>query len=358
MAIYIPKKINVGYQERKDTYTGKLAYVIYYDEKGRLRKESSWNSWRNQGIPNSEYDNEPIDGFVLNKKVGDYSNGWDHRKSYCRVYDPRGFEFEISIENLLFILENVTSTVGKGLDGKFVYAWDGTELLLLPVASPDYQEIMKYSEIVNNNNYIKAKDLKIGATYLGKNQTKYVYMGRYDKYEHRYLSSIHGYIGENVGKHYAFCYMRKDYHNKDVIEFDWVKSLGQKLISCINENCCENYADLFDELESCCTYSPIDPSKEKHIYYTFDEFKKYVDKSFSWADVFVGDNNKPVNIYKRNGKYALDPDSAKKYGFKLNRDDYTWAMTYVSLKDIYEKIKPYYKEKYLANGRLYEKEGI
>lgn len=26
--IFVPTKINVGFQERKDTYTGKLAYVI------------------------------------------------------------------------------------------------------------------------------------------------------------------------------------------------------------------------------------------------------------------------------------------------------------------------------------------
>ena len=35
--IFIPKAINVGYQNRSSTYTGKLAYVIYYDEKGKLR---------------------------------------------------------------------------------------------------------------------------------------------------------------------------------------------------------------------------------------------------------------------------------------------------------------------------------
>ena len=34
--IFIPTKINVGFQERKDTYTSKLAYVIYFDEKGKL----------------------------------------------------------------------------------------------------------------------------------------------------------------------------------------------------------------------------------------------------------------------------------------------------------------------------------
>ena len=103
--IFVPKIINVGYQNRSGTYTGKLAYVIYYDEKGKLRKEASWNSWRDEKIPNEEFDNVPTTGFVLNKKVGDYSSGWDHRQAYCRVYDPRNFEFEITIENLLYILE-------------------------------------------------------------------------------------------------------------------------------------------------------------------------------------------------------------------------------------------------------------
>lgn len=43
--LYIPKKIHVGFQKRSDTYTGKLAYVIYEDEKGVLRKQGSWDGW-------------------------------------------------------------------------------------------------------------------------------------------------------------------------------------------------------------------------------------------------------------------------------------------------------------------------
>lgn len=35
----IPEILNVGYQERHGTYTGKLAYVVYTDAKGKLRKE-------------------------------------------------------------------------------------------------------------------------------------------------------------------------------------------------------------------------------------------------------------------------------------------------------------------------------
>ena len=39
--LMIPDRIKVGYQKRDDTYTKRLAYVIYYDHKGVLRKEKS-----------------------------------------------------------------------------------------------------------------------------------------------------------------------------------------------------------------------------------------------------------------------------------------------------------------------------
>ncbi len=55
--IFIPEKINVGFQERSDTYTKKLAYVIYFDQKGVLRKEASWNSWRDRKIDNIIHEN-------------------------------------------------------------------------------------------------------------------------------------------------------------------------------------------------------------------------------------------------------------------------------------------------------------
>ena len=178
--IFVPKKINVGFQNRKDTYSGKLAYVIYFDEKGKLRKETSWNGWRDENIPNEIYDNEPTEGFVLNKKVGGVEEcwGWDPRKTYTRVYDPRGFEFEITVPNLLWILENCNCIKGKGLEGEFVYGWDGKELLLVPVDSPDYQEIQAKNKIIHNNEFIKAKDLVLGATYEMLNGERYVYMGK------------------------------------------------------------------------------------------------------------------------------------------------------------------------------------
>lgn len=161
----IPDKIKVGFQERGDTYTGKLSYVTYINKKGKLAKEISWEGWRDKEITPLELDNVPTEGFVLNKKAGGYSTGWNHRQTYCRVYDPRDFEFEISIENLLYILQECTSSKGKGLEGKFVYAWSGKDLVLLPVDSLDYK---MSKQLIDSTEKITMKSLKIGASYKGK----------------------------------------------------------------------------------------------------------------------------------------------------------------------------------------------
>ena len=87
-SIFVPKTINVGYQNRSGTYTGKLAYVIYYDEKGKLRKEISWNGWRDDKIPNDEFDNVPTEGFIgCNSYVKSASNCYSKNlREKCRTY--------------------------------------------------------------------------------------------------------------------------------------------------------------------------------------------------------------------------------------------------------------------------------
>lgn len=176
--LIIPERIKVGFQERKDTYCGKLAYVIYFDNKGVLRKEASWNSWRDKKIEPVEFDNTPRDGFVLNKKVGGYKSHWNYRDAHVRVYDSRDFEFEISVPNLLFILTQTDCSRGKGLEGKFVYAWQGTELVLLPVECEEYRLSAGFTKLQSQS--VKSKELIPGATYLHKDTYELIYLGRFD----------------------------------------------------------------------------------------------------------------------------------------------------------------------------------
>lgn len=179
--LFIPAKIKVGFQKRNDTFTGKLAYVIYFDEKGKLRKETSWEGWRDKTIEPIEFDNTPRNNYVLNKGIQRYSD-WGSGRSVIRVHDPRDFEFEISVDNLIGILMH--SDVSKrDIVEECVFAWAGTELVLLPVNSVEYQESVQYTE--KQSNKVSAKELKLGYTYARKkSDEKLIYIGHYAYWEY------------------------------------------------------------------------------------------------------------------------------------------------------------------------------
>lgn len=336
--IFIPETIKVGFQNREGTYTKKLAYVVYYDQKGVLRKEASWNSWRDNKIEVLTLSNEPISGLVLNKKVGGHSNGWNHRQTYVRVYDPRDFEFEISVPNLLYILENTNSIKGKGLEGEFIYGWDGTELILIPTSSPDYIEISQFNKILHEKSYIKSKELILGATYKTKNNDEWIYLGRFDYY---------GYYGKNEGKKYFFYNGSKVYSY-----FEIVKSLGDKIISVISEDCVENYAELFEKLESKTEYSPYDESKDEYVRYDYDAFLNKIDASNGWGVTFYTESRNTITVRKNRDISDIYNVTVRDKMDRWNRDITLYEGT---LESIYENYIPMYKNTYLTNGKLYQK---
>ena len=126
-----------------------------------------------------EFDNTPTEGFVLNKKAGGDRYSWNPRQTYCRVYDPRGWEFEITIPNLLFILECSNSMKGKGIEGEFVYSWDGKDLVLLPCNSDNFQSSKQFTELQKGK--VEAKNLKVGATYIDKSGNNLLYLGKLER---------------------------------------------------------------------------------------------------------------------------------------------------------------------------------
>jgi len=346
-SIFLPKKINVGFQERSDTYTKKLAYVIYYDEKGTLRKETSWNSWRDKDIDPIEYDNVPTSGFVLNKKVGGYSSGWNFRQSYVRIYDPRDFEFEITIANLLYILEYTNSIKGKGLEGDFIFGWDGKDLLLIPTSSPDYVELTKYNAILFNNETIKAKELILGATYKTKDNRECIYMGKFDAYEHNYYEKS----WTNKGKEFFFCTIDK---NGEAC-FNHMKSINKRFISVIDDKCIETYAELFDELEGKRDYSPVDNSKDVIIPYELKEFEgSLINKNdYVWHDNYYDSDKNKYSL-------MLCKDS-KKYEQEIEEMKYTYSYTikkiyHDTIEELYATVNPVHLDTYLKNGRFHRRE--
>lgn len=201
--LYIPKRINVGYQSRSGTYTGKLSYIIYWDDKGVLRKETSWQGWRDKKIPAEEFDNVPTTGFVLHKDIKRYN--WSHfssKRTLIRIWDPRGMEFEITTENLLGILMS-DDCCKRQLVGSYVYAWSGPELVLLPTCSEEYQKATTYTNLQSKK--VSAKTLVIGAAYKTKKEKDVVYLGRLPWHDWKALkgeekSGYHGYPHQRFSK--------------------------------------------------------------------------------------------------------------------------------------------------------------
>jgi hypothetical protein len=336
--IFIPKKIKIGFQKRDDTFTQKLAYVIYYDEKNKLRKEQSWNTWRDHNIPPIDIDNTPIPGFVLNKKVGGDKYDWNVRNTYVRIYDPRDFEFEITIPNLLFILENTNCIKGKGLEGTFVYGWACAELLLVPTSSPEFSELSKLNDLRHNKTHIKSKDLILGATYRHKSNTTMIYMGKFNKYQwERWGPST----GKLLGEYFYFIDEQIESDDNGPFKHDKIKtfkSINDYFIEVIDKNCASNYAKLMDDIEKCPIFSPIDESKTKYIEYATLAELKSKQRRYHYGLIILNNEEYQINFY--DNKFNCFNNGRK-------------SRIFDSVEQLFNE-KPCYKNTYLTNGKLFE----
>lgn len=323
--LFIPEKIKIGFQNRNDTYTKKLAYVIYFDQKGVLRKETSWQGWRDKKIDPLEVSNEPTEGFVLNKGVGGarQSYGWNTRNEYIRVFDPRGFEFEISVANLLFILKECDCSRGKGLEGKFVYAWDGTELVLLPEKSQDYQNSKSFTNLQALG--VKSKDLIKGATYITKKQEKLIYLGKLDYYttvrcEIDYRTDK---LKETGGVQKKYVFWKEEKARYENTNFVFLNEL--KTIACLHsDEIVPNYAELVDSYIKSVNGSKV-------------------------VKLFLKKSKTPTNLwfYEENGEFVecLTRRSMGYYTIPVGEIEYVTINGNTSIKNdnIYHEVKSNYK---------------
>jgi hypothetical protein len=303
--LLIPKKIKVGYVNRQDTYTKKLAYVIYYDTKGTLRKEKSWEGWRDKKITPDDFENLPTEGFVLNKKAGGYSSGWNHRATYCRVFDPRGFEFEISIPNLLFILQETNAFKGKGLEGEFVYAWEGKDLVLLPVSCEDYQKSNSFTKLQEGK--VSTKELIPGATYKTKKQQNVIYMGKFPWYQSGYSKDVY------VTNSYVF------YNPSAREKFEKHSSLSH-LSNMTSEIPVNNFSDLMEELTKDSRICPIKRLLENKATIDFGrcDYTSYSPWSYFRSEYYLQKNSKKLHP-ELSGLYAKKIEENKYRIFTITK---------------------------------------
>lgn len=318
--LLIPEKLRVGFQKREDTYTKKLAYVIYYGPDGKLRKETSWKGWChipgervskwNKNIVENDtevdltpfdVDNKPHSGFVLNKGVQRYGY-WGGGRNMVRVYDDRGIEFEITIDNLMFILMT-TNCHKRGLEGEFVYAWGGHQnknLILLPVGCEEYQESLAFTGMQDKK--ITKADLVPGCAYTRKDMTQMIYLGQFkwystlsDKSRYRRYSGkstlVHVFSYKKFDKYARYDEEKREYIGEYNTEYFTASKLD-KVATKDTDVPVSNYPELLEEFSNHAYASaPVEIVAEDKEIQFLEEKRSY----YSWSNSL-------------NGKYYLEKD--------------------------------------------------
>lgn len=193
--LYIPKKLKVGFNNRtfhenswennrqKANAETKLAYIIYWDEKGVLRKEKSWQDWRDPELGELELANEPLHGFAIHLVRNGYRGEWfAGRDAKVLIRHPEGFVFEITPENACSLIIEGGVEAGSGIiGGEQVLAWDGTELILLGTKSREYAESSAHTKKVDAGGF-KDSELIPGHIYRCRNGELRLYFGKVNYY--------------------------------------------------------------------------------------------------------------------------------------------------------------------------------
>lgn len=174
--VTIPEKHYLGMVHREG-HDCPLGFITPWGEdaaaKKRMKTVDDWcNSNRKGALPASVMENTPMLGF---KMSGDIRRGMRGGQDKWRIVDPRGFELEITSENLSMLLADTTLEKGEILD-QCVWAREGGQNLLLTTVSQEYIEAVKMTEIATST--ASWKEAKLGYTVTLQNGIRGRYLGR------------------------------------------------------------------------------------------------------------------------------------------------------------------------------------
>ena len=411
--IFIPKTLKCGFKQRfvkNDSYvertvriddkwvkvedttepTYKMAVVSYYDEKGKFRHETSFNNWISKNVPTEEHENVPTKGFKIFKQANRFSNNRfsTYRNVILEVQDTRGWVFEITHNNLAWIIDNCSKIKGD-IEGEFVYGWDGKDRLLIPCSSETFKDNIAFSNILNSQSYITPKNLQMWHVFQSRHGEKMMFVGRHDIYSRRSCANSRfydeeedkkkeGYIKDSEGrwrickkksKQYLFVSLRDD-GTYCTTYLDSFSNPKEKFIEdCFEEKNEEVRKAVENTLATDIRFYETYYTKEKKYYLTHDDIITYVlnamkhknDTSItchfksdnSWAEVKgvkdeayhlkqMNEWHKDIELYvekAENGKFIF-----RKQVKKNNRRSFNETISekeYTRIKDFIEYHKPF-----------------
>lgn len=168
------KELVVGYHENfnLDIDKAPLAFLTYdtHDAASKKRIDTVKNWYGSEKMCN--LDNPPLSGFTFVDVVSRYRT----KNKLMRVFDPRGFIVEVSIDILLEIMQSATIKNGI-IQEKCFWARKGAENILIPENTPLHEQYLSETVYAKAAN-ISTKNLKVGGLYINKNGKKYFYLGK------------------------------------------------------------------------------------------------------------------------------------------------------------------------------------
>ena len=192
--------LTIGFQSRNDTYSNKLGFIIPTNE---AQSNKNFTKWIDKKIPLKNITNDPISGFVFNKNI-------QRKFSYStsekmRVFHPEGFEFEITMNNLSFIIANANINAQE-IMCDCVLGWFRGSVYLVPSHTEEGKAIIK-----QNQTDKQISTLSLGETIEIKKK-EYIYLG------------MRNY--QQVMKHTLFSIQDKNYHS--FVKLPEYQSLDEK----------------------------------------------------------------------------------------------------------------------------------
>lgn len=142
------------------------------------------NRVKDKGYVLKEFDNIPLPGFTLQNSV------YRSYDTYWSIIDPRGFTVKITSKNLSDILKVTGITEGL-IQQRCVWVRNNsdTKMLLMPVSSKEYKDVIKNTELIENR--VSIDSVNIGDTVLLQNRMIGRYMGVLTLY-----GTVCGYYGK------------------------------------------------------------------------------------------------------------------------------------------------------------------
>ena len=173
MKIFDKNYVGVNHK-REDITVAPLAFLTPYEDNaaGKKRQESV-DQWLSGRYWEKEDDSAQPDVRILPNKpqtgfrVVDVASRWSTSNKFARIYDPSGFELEISIDNLVDLM--LYSVVDHGeIQGELIWARDGAHNRLIPVTSDLYKNALREGQVL---------EPEVGDIIEAQHGYRYVYLG-------------------------------------------------------------------------------------------------------------------------------------------------------------------------------------